>query len=403
MFSQWRRTVTPIALALVSLFAAIALWVAVTDAENPQETFDFSGGLSVKAVNVPQGLAVGSIKEDVVFVRVRATEDILDELTTSDFVAEVNMAAERQPTSTKSVTVRVLNRDDVEVVSVTPSSVQVTVEEEASKQVTVQVSRQGTAAQGVTISSVVASPTTVRVTGAASLVERVQSAAAAVNLTGIRVSQQQQYTLTARDSSGADLRPLRIEPSAAEVKIAVSQVEVSWGVTVAVQPRGTVADGYNLVSVTVEPPLIAITGPIEQVQSIPFVPTEEIDLTNLRTNQTRNVRLQLPASVRSQRDTVTVTLRVEPQIGEFALAVAPTIENLPSGMRATLQTTSITVRLRGPVPTLKALAPGAIRATVNADGLVAGAHVLNATISVPQGLTLVSSDPAQVVLILAAQ
>jgi YbbR domain-containing protein len=403
MLSQWRRTVTPIALALLSLFAAVALWVAVTDAENPEETFDFSGGLTIKAVNLPQGLAVGSIKQDVVFVRVRAAEDVIDELTTANFVAEVNMAAERQPTSTKAVTVRVVGRDDVEVVSVTPSSVEVTLEEEASKQVTVQVNRQGTPAQGVTISPVEASPTTVRVTGAASLVGRVQSAAVDVNLTGIRVSQQQQYTLTARDSSGADLRPLRIEPSAAEVKIAVSQVEVSWAVTVTVQPRGKVAEGYNLTGVTVDPQLITIQGPLAQVQAITFIPTEEVDLTNLRSNQTRSVRLQLPANIHSQRDTVTVTLRIEPQIGEYALAVAPTVDNLPTGMRVMLQTTSITVRVRGPVPTLDALAPGAIRATVNAQGLEAGVHVIDATVSVPQGVTLVSSDPAQVVMVLTAQ
>jgi YbbR domain-containing protein len=401
--SQWRRTITPVALALLSLFAAVALWVAVTDAENPEETYDFSGGLTVKAVNVPQGLAVAGIMEDVVFVRIRTTEDAIDELTTADFVAEVNMAAEREPTSTKAVTVRVANRDDVEIVSVTPSSVQVTLEEEASKQVTVQVNRQGTAAQGVTITSVEPSPTTVRVTGAASLIARAQSAAVDVNLTGIRVSQQQQYSLTARDSSGADLRPLRIEPSAAEVKVSVNQVEVSWGVTVSLQTRGTVADGYNLTAATVDPPLITIQGPLEQVQAILFVPTEEVDLTNLRSNQTRNVALQLPASIKSQRSTVTVTLRIEPQVGEFAFPVAPTVDNVPSGLKATLQTTTVTVRVRGPVPTLRGLPAGSIRATVNTEGLAVGAHVLDASVSVPQGLTLISYEPIQVVVILAAQ
>ncbi|HEY7467416.1 MAG TPA: CdaR family protein [Dehalococcoidia bacterium] len=403
MFAQWRRTATTLALALVSLLAALALWVAVTGAENPQETFEFSGGLTVRAVNVPQGLAVASITEDVVFVRVRATEDVFDELTTADFAAEVNMAGERQPTSTLAVSVRVVGNSDVEVVSVTPSAVEVTLEEEASKQVTVQVNRQGTPAQGVMVSSVEASPATVRVTGAASLVARVQSAAVDVNLTGIRVTQEQQYSLAARDASGADLRPLRIEPSAAEVRIAVTQVEVSWGVTVSLQTRGSVADGYNLTGVTVDPQLITIQGPLAQVQAITFVPTEEVDLTNLRANQTRNVPLQLPASIKSQRDSVTVTLRVEPQIGDFAIPVAPTIENLPSGLRATLQTTTITVKVHGPVPTLRSLPAGSIRATVNAEGLSAGTHVLDATVSVPQGVTLVSYEPMQVVVTLAAQ
>jgi YbbR domain-containing protein len=142
---------------------------------------------------------------------------------------------------------------------------------------------------------------------------------------------------------------------------------------------------------------------VEQVQAITFVPTEEIDLTNLRANQTRSVRLQLPATIRSQRDSVTVTLRIEPQVGTFAFPVAPTIDNLPSGMRATLQTTTVTVQVRGPVPTLKALPAGSIRASVNVEGLEAGPHVLDATVAVPQGLSLVTYEPRQVVVILTAQ
>jgi YbbR domain-containing protein len=403
MLWQFRSTLTPIALAIVSLFAAVALWVAVTDAENPENTFDFSGGLTVRAINVPQNLAVSSIKEDIVFVRVRATEDVFDELTTEDFVAEVNMSSTRESVSTKSVSVRVAGRSDVEIVSWTPTSVEVSLEEEASKQVPVQVNRQGTPAQGVSVTSVEPSPSTVRVTGAASLIARVQSAAVDVNLTGIRVSQEQQYTLTARDSSGAAVRPLRIEPSAAEVRIAVGQVEVSWGVTVSLNTRGSVAEGYNLVAAIVDPQLITIQGHVEQIQAITFIPTEEVDLTNLRTNQTRNVPLQLPTTIKTQRDTVTVTLRIEPQIGELAFAVAPTVENLPSGLRATLQTSSISVKVRGPVPTLRTLPAGSIRAAVNAADLGAGAHVLDAVVTVPQGLTMVASDPAQVVLILTPQ
>ena len=110
----------------------------------------------------------------------------------------------------------------------------------------------------------------------------------------------------------------------------------------------------------------------------------------------------MPSTIKSPRSNVTVTLKIEPQIGEFAYPVAPTVENVPSGLRATLQTTSITVKVRGPVPTLRALPAGSIRATVNAEGRAAGAHVLEATVTVPQGLTLMSFDPTQVVVVLSA-
>jgi YbbR domain-containing protein len=156
--------------------AAIALWVAVTDAENPRDTYDFTGGLIVNAVNVPQGLAVAGLSDTVVFVRVRATEETFSELSTADFVAEVDMSGERQETSNKAISVRVVGRDDVEIVSVSPSSIQVLLDEETSKQVPVQINRIGATPQGIVISFIEPNPTTVTVSGAASLISRVVGA-----------------------------------------------------------------------------------------------------------------------------------------------------------------------------------------------------------------------------------
>jgi YbbR domain-containing protein len=400
MPAGWRRTVTPIALALVSLLAAVALWVAVSNEENPRNAYDFGGGLLVNAINVPQGLAIAGMSNNVVFVRVSATEQTFSELTTADFVAEVNMSGERQPSSNKAISVRVVGRDDVEIIEVSPSSIQVLLDEEVSKQVPVQINRQGATPQGIVVSAIEANPTTVTVTGAASLVGRVESASADVNLTGLRVNQQQQYVLSARDVSNVDLRPLLIEPNTADVRVLVSQIGVSRSVPVALKTRGHVAEGYNLVSWTAEPGTVTIEGPVQLVQAISAIETEEVDLGNLRANLTRSVQLQLPTGITTPRDSINVTLLIEPSVGDWAVAVAPTAENVPDGLQASFQTTSVTVTIRGELPTLERLAPGAIRAVLDVTGLEAGVHLLKPEISLPEEITLVSVDPEEVVVVL---
>ena len=75
----------------------------------------------------------------------------------------------------------------------------------------------------------------------------------------------------------------------------------------------------------------------------------------------------------------------------------------PSGLgRGTRdpQTASITVKVRGEMPTLKGLTPGQVRATVSAAGLDEGVHVLTAVIAVPEGVTLASIEPTQVAVVL---
>jgi YbbR domain-containing protein len=128
--------------------------------------------------------------------------------------------------------------------------------------------------------------------------------------------------------------------------------------------------------------------------------TDPIDVSGLDRTLTRSVKLQLPTGLKASRDTVNVTLKVEPLQGEFVFPVAPQVENLANGLRASLQTTSVSVRVRGAVPTILALPTGSIRATVDASGLGEGVHVLPVSVSLPQGATLVAYDPQQVVVLL---
>jgi YbbR domain-containing protein len=396
----WRRTATPIALAFVSLLAAIAMWVAVTDAENPRDAYDYGGGLIVNAINVPQGLAIAGMSDNVVFVRVSATEETFSELTTADFIAEVNMSGERQPTSNQAVSVRVVGRDDVEIIAISPSSIQVLLDDEASKQVPVQINRLGATPQGIVVSLIEASPTTVTVTGAASLIARVDSAAADVNLTGLRVNQQQQYVLSARDARNLQLTPIRIEPNTADVRVVVSQPGVQRSVPVELRTRGHVAEGYNLVSSSVDQGTITIEGSIQVVQALDSIETEEVDLSGLSMDQTRSVQLQLPTGITTQRTSVNVTLHVAPATGEFSIPVAPVAENVPDGLQALFQTQTIMVVIQGELPTLNRLAPGAIRAIVDLTDLEEGVYQLEPEIRLPLEITLVSVDPEEVVVVL---
>jgi YbbR domain-containing protein len=402
-YPQWRRTATPIALAFLSLTVAIILWVAVTDAENPNRVAVFNGAIQVEAVNVPQDLAVASIRNPTVSLRVAADSETFGKLTTADFRAEVDLSGVRETTSDQVVFARVVDEDDnVEIIEVSPAFVTVTLEPVAAKQVPVQANLIGAPPQGFSIpnDAIQTSPTQVRVSGATSLVQLVTSVGADVNLTGLRVSLEQRYPLTARDARGADIRGVLIEPPNADIRVGVAQQQVTLPVTIVPQVRGSVADGYNLVSIAPEPPAVPISGPLEALQALPFLTTEAVDVSGLRNDATRSVRLSVPAGFITTRDTVTVRFRVAPARGEISLSVAPQVTNVPEGMRAAVQTTSVALRLSGELPTLRALSPAAVRTTVNATGLAEGVHVLTPTIQAPDGIEVISADPQQVVVVL---
>src|SRR5687768_16965148 len=266
--SNLRQYLTPVALAFVSLFAALALWVAVTDAENPRETREFRAPLSIEAINVADGLAVGDITQNAVTISVSATDDEFERLTAANFRVQVDMTGVREARSSRSVTVDVVGIDDVQIVSVTPRFVDVVLEQEATKTIPVRVNRIGIQPQGFVVASEQANPQEVRVTGATSLIQLVESADVDINLTGVRVNIQQEFPLTPRDGSRADLPRLRLEPDTAEIRMTIVQQETTLLLPVQVQTSGTLPDGYNIDAISADPQLVQVSATLGVLQGI---------------------------------------------------------------------------------------------------------------------------------------
>ena len=393
---------TPIALALVSLIAAVALWVAVTDAENPTTDEELPFTIPVDPVGVADGLAVYDLEPDAVVITVRATDETIDELTAANFRATVNMTGVRDTQSTQSIVVELVgvDADEASIVQVSSLFTQVVLEAEVTKTVPVQVNRLGSVAQGFTVTAIEPDPAEVTVIGPTSSVNLVESADADVNLTGIRSNLERQYELTPRDSGGAIQPRVRVEPSAATVNINVQQQETPQIVPILVDTQGEVANGYNIVDIDPDPRTILVRGPLELLQSLDFISTEPIDVSGASATITRSVALQVPTGVEAELPAVDVTIEIQPALGSRAITVVPTMLNIPSGLNAVPQTTSLTVRVSGPVPLLNELTPSDIQATVDATDLTEGVHSLPVRVEVPDGITLDAFEPAQAVIAL---
>jgi YbbR domain-containing protein len=228
----------------------------------------------------------------------------------------------------------------------------------------------------------------------------VETAVADINLTGVRSDVDRQVELTARDAGGAIQPRVQMDPSSAEVLMNIEQVQTPQIVPVQVQIQGEVARGYNIVNIEREPQTVLVTGSLETLQSLDSLQTAPVDVSGASTTLTRSVALQLPNGVRTERPNVTVTVEIEPAPGARAITVAPIVTNVPDGLNVVLQTTALTVRVRGTTPVLNELTPGDIEATVDATGLGEGLHSLEVEVALPDGVTLTAVEPPQAVIAL---
>ncbi|HXK34039.1 MAG TPA: CdaR family protein [Dehalococcoidia bacterium] len=404
-----RGLVTSIAgnlsLAVISAVLALSLWLFVSERENPREVQAFNSAIPIEFVNVPGGLAVANTSAPSVRIRIEAPEDELDDLEAADFEANVNLGGFEAGTVSVAVEVTPPN-SRINVVDVEPSIVDVRLEPLRQKDVPVQVSQVGSLQQGFAVAEARAEPEEVTVSGPESLVALVDSVGADVNVSGLRVDTTfESVELQPQDERGGLISRVTVSPRTADVFLDIEQREFTSTFSVSPTIAGQPAAGYNVRSVRVEPAFVEVRGTLEVLESlggISGIATEEVAITDARTDVSRDVALTLPegASVVEGDATVRVTIDIEPARGEASFQVVPQVRNV-AGDLAVVGLQAVTVTLSGDVPTLQSITPEGITVVADATGLGAGLHALPLQVTAPQGTSVVRVEPAEASFALA--
>lgn len=161
--------------------------------------------------------------------------------------------------------------------------------------------------------------------------------------------------------------------------------------------KGKVADGYEIVESIAEPSLVEVSGALEEVDRLKYVPTESVDVTGKRASVTKTVGLDLTG----QHIDLVQQKEVEIKIEVIERNLTRKFENIPiivieTGLKAIVKPGTLDVNLQGPEVMMKALAPNDIKLIVDASGLDPGVHLLRPRIQLPDPEVLVHYDLPEV-------
>jgi YbbR domain-containing protein len=397
-----RGAVTSVAgnlgLAALALALALSLWLYVSERENPTERRLFNSAVPVRFVNVPDELAISQTSATTVRVRIEAPENEFEDLEVDDFEATVDLGGLTEGEASLPVDVSP-SSGRVNVVEVTPDQVTVTLEPRRSRDVPVRVELIGSPQTGFAAADTSVEPETATVTGPESLVALVDQVVAEVNLTGARVDlTEDRVPLEPRDARDGAISRVTVSPSTASVNVDLEQRDFSSAFVITPVITGQPAPGSNVTSVSVQPPLVTISGTLEVLQSIDAVRgvlTEEISIADARDDVRRTVQLQLPPGARVQGDpAIEVTVTIDPAQGEFTFLVVPQILNVGEGLVAT-PAEPVAVTLTGDVSVLQGLTAQSVVVTADAQGLGAGLHVVPLRVTPPGNTAVARVEPGQ--------
>ncbi len=385
--SLWRWLKRNFSTLLMSFLLAVAVWVSAVLSEDPNEVRVYPRAVEVNVVGLEAGLmTVGGLPASV-RITLRAPRSVWASLEGDPTAVQayVDLSGLKPGVYAVPVQVRVAYQP-VEVVSVTPARLEITIDKRLTREVPVTVDMRGEVAIGYYASAPVVHPLTVEVSGPASAVSKVTAAQAQISIEGARESFKREAALVPVDADGQRVQGVTLTPSHATVSVAVRQLGGYRDVAVKVRLVGQVANGYRITNVTVSPPVVTVFSQQPQkVRNLPgFVETEPLDISGATDDIDARLKLVLPEGISLVGED---TVLVQVNVAAIETSVTMSLPVEVTGLSADLEVKEISpklvdVILSGPLPVLEGLQPSAVRVTVDVSGLAAGTYQLKPSVEV---------------------
>lgn len=392
-----------VTLAAVSVALAVVIWVAVTIHENPKEPEDWE--VSVAERNVPARYIVTSIEPRKAKARFRIPRSIKGDYKPADQargevdLSRVDEEANGREEFTVERQVRVISgHRDVEVEPL--STVKVTVELAQTKTVPVQVKTSGIPQLGYIAEASPPGVAEAAIRGSKGNLRLVEYVTADVKLDGLTVSVDPSVPLQPRNREGQPASGVSVQPAETTVRVKVTQVLFERQVPVEIRVRGQPKLGFRVTSLTADPALVKVSGPLETINSISSIPTDDVDIEGAVQDVKRFVRLRPPMNVTTSTQTVTATIGLLALSASAPVSVVPRVVNLGVNLTASLVTPVVAVTLSGPLGDLAQLRATDVSVIVNVAGLGPGTHKIEPQIVAPPNLRQESIAPDKVEVVI---
>lgn len=380
---------------LVSFLLAVLIWVYVTNELNPSDNIVTQ--VPLEPVGIRSALAIREIPATIK-VRLQGKRNVISTATNKEVRAFVNLAKAEK--GENIIDVDVVVPSGFQVVEKTPAKVKVILDELQEQQIPVRAQINGKPMPGYKAESPLFEPTQVMVKGPEKLVEKIKFAEIAIDIQGQNKTASQSIPVLLYGNEGQRIEGfVKIDPVNIDITIPIfREKEVKL---VQIQPKlvGKPAEGFQIASVIVEPKDIFLQGNADALARINNIATGEINVAGANIDMAQEVPLELPAGINTSKvKKARVFIQVVPQLVEKTFYPVPVVmENIPQGVKATLEPKVINVTLEGK---LDSISPEKIKAYVDLQGLEKGQHQVNVQVAPMEGLSLVNLEPGTVTVTL---
>lgn len=336
-----------LSLKLLSVVAAVMLWLVIVNM-NDQPTYQDFSGIRVTMLNedaVTDKDKVYRIEDnsDIISIRVWARRSVLEKLSPDDFIATADMEKNIKYDNLVGIEVTCSDRN-VRTTDIIKSreNVVISVEDASSEQFNVVVKKNGTEGEGYVVGTAVPEQSLIQISGPASIIARIRRVEADLNVTGFTTDQTKNCTLKVLDNEGkeVDTTYLEYNGKTTGMNVHVTMLKKKT-VRLQVEHTGTPGDGYSFQELTFKPDTLVIAGTVEDIADLKeiVIPGEAVNIDGITEDTQMNVDLTkyLPENIRLVNEadaSVAVQVTLEKKQGKTITIPVSEIEiqNKPRGL-----------------------------------------------------------------------
>ncbi len=383
---------------LLSLILAISLWFYVVAVENPPTKVKVSS-VPIKLLNQEslnqRGLAINTDEDYFLDVVIQGARSDVLEVSADDITATADLFGYNLGENYIPVTVTV--PDKVTLADQKTNLITVKIERMVSVYKPLEVQFSGKARDKYEATVVSKTPEEVEVRGARAQVAKVDKVVATVEVD--RLSQYAQIfteDLSAIDARGNAVKNVSLSANSATIEAAsyaVKEVELEAETT------GEVAKQYQIMNINI-PEKIKIKGTKKALAKVNKVTAEVTDLSGITATSDIPLKLKLPDKVmvadESKDASISVTIKGISQKSFDVDAQDIEITGAPEGSSAAINSQSVSLKVAGKESVIQDITASDLKLKVDVTGLEPGMHLVKVSCELPEGVSDVTIDPAEV-------
>lgn len=379
---------------VLSLLAALVLWMYVMGVENPSRTLEYSG-IHVQLLGADKlfnayNLSIIDGEDSEVTLKITDKSDQMAKLTSNQIKITADLTKYITSPGKYSIPYDVvLPVSSMRVENKNPATIEVVVDKIVTKSIPVELNVSGTPANGFIYEEAQSSHRYVSIEGPDKEIAQIQAARVDVSADKLSATQKTGYEYALINSDGNEVRSENISRKTPMVTVTLPVKKLSEvPLKVTLLPSASVDS--SLVTTTITPETVKILGDAKAVDSVSAISVGSIDLAKAKDGEIYEFPIKLPSGIKlaqGQPAGAKVQIKIDGLVSrQFSIGTIQ-IEDTSSAENKkllTLKTQTLTVTVKGQNSALSGLSENNIHAIINLDSskLEEGQHTLPVTVTV---------------------